>query len=852
MSYLKKVLRKCLICVLLVLLFASCDLFKTDDPTGPGDDNYNWKYLSTTDYPIESTDDFRINDSISGGIFEFPSGGSGDLTIKRISKAPLIEGDANVFEIQYDKNNKVLFYQKHKEGDIDYFMTYTYDEYVQLNEDTNRTGWYSLPVTREENGYYVYDLDSIFGNANPSGITLLSTKKTIKAISINFPSSTKISKKPTECKKAVEEIVDKLIDVLPTNLQDDAKKKYNAKKFYVTVYNNKFSENSWNFYRLGNSYKPFSPYMGSEIRQLIFLDDADITNIAHETGHLFHHFSIGNSNYKNIIKYAVKVHSPGTRRSRNDISEEPAYLTELFITNGVKGGGYTIQNILFDRTGKIETTNYPLSTDFPSLEGFTALMCYLPISKNKNARKFDDMQIILPEIKSITWTEVFKMIYENTNNVNDFRTKLEGILAKNSEENKFLIYLQAMGWNYRVKCRFVDKDNKPLSDVEARFISVYKPEEYSLNLGIGSNGKNKTGQDGKYQFNESYPGKSKIRVYTNGSQEYIDLGPYEIDWKKPTTEIIDLGDILVPTNGPLITNVTPKTCVTNSQVKLTGINFKEWGELFLNDENIYFNDWKDTEILFKVPSSAKKGINKIYVMVNNVKSNEVELDVQLPVSKLDIEPLVSIINKGASVQLIPKMTDQEGNPVTDRPVTWNSYSTNIITLTDKGLVSGLKEGVATITASTDFANNQCLVCVSDPDPTLKSSAKIDGYDGLAVEYNINGIALSKFQTGVIRKFSGFPNGSTITLTAKVYGPYSIEGSWETNADLYVNSKLVERVRAPDKGGELGWTHTFKTITVTVDEEIKKNGWQVHFGVGYTHSMNSEGVVVQFNSNPCKK
>jgi hypothetical protein len=221
------------------------------------------------------------------------------------------------------------------------------------------------------------------------------------------------------------------------------------------------------------------------------------------------------------------------------------------------------------------------------------------------------------------------------------------------------------------------------------------------------------------------------------------------------------------------------------------------------------------------------------------------------VSKLDIEPLVSIINKGSSIQLIPKMQDQEGNPVSDRNVKWNSYATNLVTLTDKGLVTGLKEGVATVTATTDFAYNQCLVCVSEPDPTLKSSDKIDGFGGLAVEYNISGIGLSEYQTGINRNFSGFPIGSTITLTAKVYGPYSIEGSWSSDAYMRINSAIVEEVRAPNKGGEQGWTHSFKTITITVDENIKKNGLQISCSVGYSRSSNSEGIGVVFKSKPCK-
>lgn len=75
MSYLKIVLRKSLISVLLVLLFASCDLFKSDNPVGPNED-----YIQSS----ELKELAKGNISSTGGIVTINSSGNplNGMTIK--------------------------------------------------------------------------------------------------------------------------------------------------------------------------------------------------------------------------------------------------------------------------------------------------------------------------------------------------------------------------------------------------------------------------------------------------------------------------------------------------------------------------------------------------------------------------------------------------------------------------------------------------------------------------------------------------------------------------------------------------------------------------------------------------
>ncbi|MGH9202601.1 MAG: Ig-like domain-containing protein, partial [Vicinamibacterales bacterium] len=72
-----------------------------------------------------------------------------------------------------------------------------------------------------------------------------------------------------------------------------------------------------------------------------------------------------------------------------------------------------------------------------------------------------------------------------------------------------------------------------------------------------------------------------------------------------------------------------------------------------------------------------------------------------PIASITVSPTVDTMLVGESVQLVPTMRVANGNIVTGRLITWVSSAPTIATVSNSGLVSGIADGTATVTASVD-------------------------------------------------------------------------------------------------------------------------------------------------------
>ncbi|MGB5100346.1 MAG: discoidin domain-containing protein [Methanothrix sp.] len=129
-----------------------------------------------------------------------------------------------------------------------------------------------------------------------------------------------------------------------------------------------------------------------------------------------------------------------------------------------------------------------------------------------------------------------------------------------------------------------------------------------------------------------------------------------------------------------------------------------------------------------------------------------------------------------------------------------------------------------------------------------ASGNVTGFGGLAIDYDIQGMKITEFQDWR-RALTGYPTGSKVTITFKVSGPYSIEGSWSTDYAVSLNDKVIDQFRAPDQGGAPGWSYSPEPVEIDVTDEIKKNGFSLTATVGYARSSNSEGVMVTVVGTP---
>ncbi len=83
-----------------------------------------------------------------------------------------------------------------------------------------------------------------------------------------------------------------------------------------------------------------------------------------------------------------------------------------------------------------------------------------------------------------------------------------------------------------------------------------------------------------------------------------------------------------------------------------------------------------------------------------------------PVSSVSVSPATADVFRGSSFQMTVELRDETGNTLTGRPVAWTSSDTDVATVSGSGLVLGVAEGSAEITAASGSASGTATVTVS--------------------------------------------------------------------------------------------------------------------------------------------
>jgi hypothetical protein len=302
--------------------------------------------------------------------------------------------------------------------------------------------------------------------------------------------------------------------------------------------------------------------------------------------------------------------------------------------------------------------------------------------------------------------------------------------------------------------------------------------------------------------------------------------------------------------APVITSVTPDKGGSGTMVSVHGKHFSYDGTLYFENRVTGTYEWTDTLITFAAFKDQTIGAKEIYVNVLGTKSNVKTFTFIPAIKSVTITPTTGLIPVGGSVQLQATAIDEEGSVVTDRPITWRTYASSILSVSNTGNVTGLAPGSGTVMASCDGWGGEAIVCVFDPTSKYASSGKASGFGGLELNYTVDGMVIDEY-TDWRRSLAGWPMGSTVTVTMDVKGPYSIEGSWATWFTARLNGVVVESERAPDNFGAAGWTHACKPIIVTITNEIKTNGFSISASVDYARSSNAEDASFSLTGKGCK-
>jgi uncharacterized protein YjdB len=88
------------------------------------------------------------------------------------------------------------------------------------------------------------------------------------------------------------------------------------------------------------------------------------------------------------------------------------------------------------------------------------------------------------------------------------------------------------------------------------------------------------------------------------------------------------------------------------------------------------------------------------------------IEVRFPVGTVTVGPTGQTIRQEGALQLTATTIDQSGATVTGRAVTWASLNPAIATVSATGLVAGVADGTATITATSEGVTGQVTITVS--------------------------------------------------------------------------------------------------------------------------------------------
>lgn len=94
-----------------------------------------------------------------------------------------------------------------------------------------------------------------------------------------------------------------------------------------------------------------------------------------------------------------------------------------------------------------------------------------------------------------------------------------------------------------------------------------------------------------------------------------------------------------------------------------------------------------------------------------------------PVATVEVTPAAGTVGIGDSLQLIATLEDADGDPITDRAVTWESSNELVAPVSATGRVRGLSPGSVTITARAEGVSGQAALTV-----TLRFSSVSAGVD----------------------------------------------------------------------------------------------------------------------------
>jgi alpha-tubulin suppressor-like RCC1 family protein len=187
----------------------------------------------------------------------------------------------------------------------------------------------------------------------------------------------------------------------------------------------------------------------------------------------------------------------------------------------------------------------------------------------------------------------------------------------------------------------------------------------------------------------------------------------------PTVRICALsGSTCSGSDISTFTLTTTPAIVVNTAAESYGVQWKTKGLNLSTTVNYRIQVFVGSVLLgfadVDVVSSSKELKSVPAGFVGLIKDNSLQINFRIEagiVGQVTVSPSTATIEPGETQQFTATLTDLHGNPLSGPPITWASDNTGVATVDGNGLATGVAEGTATITATSQNVSGTATLTV---------------------------------------------------------------------------------------------------------------------------------------------